>query len=80
MRRLMRVAAFVILIILFCAPLALANDGGTHIVIQGSVLLAFIAIFVAQSKNRSGFNWFIICLIFGLLGFIVLLFQDELKE
>ena len=76
----MRVAAFVILIILLCAPLALANDETIQIAVKGSVFFAFIAIFVAQSKNRSGCNWFFICLIFGLLGFIILLFQDDLEE
>ncbi|MFH0873431.1 MAG: antitermination protein NusB [Candidatus Komeilibacteria bacterium] len=46
----------------------------------GWLLLAMIAILVAQSKNRSGLNWFFLTLFFGPLAFIILLLSDTVKK
>lgn len=49
-------------------------------VIVGWWTLAMIVAGIAQGKNRSGLNWFILTLIFGPLALIYLLLCDKLKE
>lgn len=78
--RSVQAAVIVFTVLLICTPLMADTDDDIGTAGSNNIFWAIIAIFVAQHKNRSGFNWFFICLIFGIIGFIILLFQDELKE
>ncbi|NYV66838.1 hypothetical protein HYI36_16330 [Bacillus sp. Gen3] len=42
--------------------------------------LALINTGLAQGKNRSGFNWFLLSLFLGPLATLILLFVEKRKE
>ncbi len=42
--------------------------------------LALVNAGLAQSKHRSGLNWFLISLLLGPLATLVLLFLDDLRD
>ena len=47
----------------------------------GWLLFAIIAVFVAGTKNRSGFNWFFLTMIFGPIALFILVFLcDTVKK
>jgi len=52
-------------------------DSGGYVVGWGT--LALINAGLAQGKNRSGLNWFVISLLFGPLATLILLFMDTLS-
>lgn len=57
-------------------------QGGVKIVVNeygiGWGTLALINAGLAQGKNRSGFNWFLISLLLGPLATFLLLLMDKL--
>ena len=49
-------------------------------VVVGWVTLAMIIAGIAQSKNRSGFGWFVGGAFFGPIALFCLLLADKLQE
>jgi hypothetical protein len=49
-------------------------------VVVGWGTLAMITAGIAQGKNRSGMNWFLLSMIFGPIALFFLLLEDKLKN
>lgn len=60
--------------------LALVLDGGTQEYAVGWGTLALVNAGIAQGKNRSGLNWFVVSLLLGPIATLILVLYEKLEE
>ena len=67
----------------FVTMIRIINEGCNSIMDEGYYIgwgtLALINAGLAQGKNRSGFNWFLLSLFLGPLSTLILLFAEKRK-
>jgi len=55
-------------------PVSFDSEAGNHFT---QVVLALINAALAQGKNRTGLNWFLLSLVLGPLATLILLFVEK---